>query len=114
MFDEKGIITIDTSGIDEDTLMEQVLEAGAEDMVTEDSTYEVYTTPNDFPSVHAYFDEKGLQYLNAEIAKVPQNTVKIESKDVKTLLKLMEALDDSDDVQKVWANFDIDESEMEE
>ena len=114
MFDEKGVITVDKSGIDEDTLMEQVLESGAEDMITEDSTYEVYTTPKDFPSVHAYFDEKGLQYLNAEIAKVPQNTVKVEGKDVKTLLKLMEALDDSDDVQKVWANFDIDESEMEE
>ncbi|HDY90362.1 MAG TPA: YebC/PmpR family DNA-binding transcriptional regulator, partial [bacterium] len=94
MFDEKGVITVDKSVIDEDTLTEYVLESGAEDMMTDDTSFEIYCTPKDFPAVHDYFDEKGLQYISAEIAKVPQNTVKIESKDVKTLLKLMEYLDD--------------------
>ncbi len=114
MFSEKGVISVDKSVIDEDTLTEHVLESGSEDMVTEDSSYEVYTDPKDIPAVQAYFDTKGLKYLNAEIQKVPQNTVKVEGKDVKTLLKLMEGLDDSDDVQKIWSNFDIDETELEE
>lgn len=70
--------------------------------------------PKDFSTVQAYFEEKGIKYENAEIAKVPQNTVKVEDRDAKTLLKLLEALDDSDDVQKVWSNCEIDDAELEE
>ncbi|MFC1694163.1 YebC/PmpR family DNA-binding transcriptional regulator [Candidatus Latescibacterota bacterium] len=114
MFDEKGVITVDGESIDEDTLMEHVLESGAEDMVDEDGTFQVTCSPRDFSSVQAYFDEKKIHYENAEIAKVPQNTVKVEKKNVKTLMKLMEVIEDSDDVQKVWANFDIDDKYLEE
>jgi len=114
MFDEKGVIVFDSSVIDEDSLLEYVIESGAEDMKTEDSTFEVFCSPKDFLTVQAYFEEKGVKYENAEIAKVPQNTVKVEDREAKTLLKLLEALDDSDDVQKVWSNFEIDDAELEE
>jgi len=113
MFNEKGVITLNSDEIDEDTLMEHVLESGAEDMTREDGTFQVICDPRDFPSVQAYFDEKNIGYESAEIAKLPQSTVKVEEKDVKTLLKLMTALEDSDDVQKVWANFDIDDELLE-
>ena len=114
MFDEKGVIIFDNGSIDEDTLMEQVLESGAEDMNTEDTTFEVICSPKDFSAVQSYFDEKEIKYEKAEIAKVPQTTVKVEGKEAKTLMKLMEVLDDSDDIQKIWANFDIVEADMEE
>ena len=114
MFDTKGLIIFDNKHIDEDTLMEQVLESGAEDMNSEDDVFDVTCSMKDFPSVQAYFDEKSIQYISAEIAKVPQSTVKVEGKDAGTLLKLMDALEDSDDVQKVWANFDIDDKDLEE
>jgi len=108
MFHEKGIITFNSEGLDEDTLMEHVLESGAEDMNTEDDTYEVSCSIKDFTDVVAYFDEHGIKYENAEMARVPQSTVKVEGKEAKTLMKFMEAVEDCDDVQKIWANFDID------
>ncbi|MBN1292850.1 MAG: YebC/PmpR family DNA-binding transcriptional regulator [Candidatus Latescibacteria bacterium] len=114
MFDAKGVITIDSDTMDEDTLMEHVLESGAEDMSNEDGVFEVTCSQKNFPSVHAYFEKKGILCESAEVAKVPQSTIKVEGKDAKTLLKLMEGLEDSDDVQKVWANFDIDEKDMED
>jgi YebC/PmpR family DNA-binding regulatory protein len=113
MFNEKGLIVINSSVIEEDTLMEYVLESDAEDMVQEDDTYEVYCIPKNLHSVQRYLDEKGVTYESAEIALVPQTTVKVEGKDAQTLMKLMDALDESDDVKKVWANFDIDEKDME-
>jgi len=109
MFNDKGILTFDAGSIQEDALMEHVIESGAEDMSAEDDSFQVTCTPKDFPAVQEYFDEKEIAYESAEIAKIPQSTVQVEGKDVKTLLKLMNALEDSDDVQKVWANFDIDE-----
>ena len=114
MFDEKGVFTFDRDAISEDTLMELVIESGAEDMITDDSAFEVISSLKDFPAVNDFFNEKGIKYENAEIAKVPQNMVKVEGKNAKTLIKLMEALEDSDDVQKVWANFDIDDKFLKE
>jgi len=114
MFDDKGVFTINSSVISEDALMEHVLDSDAEDMKSEDSIFEVYCLPKNFHSVQSYLDKKGIKYESAEIAKVPQNTVKVEGKNAKTLMKLMEALDELDDVQKVWANFDIDEADLEE
>lgn len=114
MFHDEGSIVFNTSVMDEDAMMEQVLESGAEDMKVEDDTYLVTCTPRDLASVQAYFDEKGLEYESAELEKVPQTTVKIEGKEAKTLLKLMDAIEDNDDVKKVWANFDIDDSLIEE
>ncbi len=114
MFDTKGVLTFDSKVADEDVMMEHVLESGADDMTVEDSTYEVTCSQKAFPDVQAYFDSKGIKYESAEVAKVPQTTIKVEGKDAKTLLKLMDALEDSEDVQKVWANFDIDAEDMEE
>ncbi len=114
MFETKGVLEFESSVMGEDAMMEQVLESGADDMSVEDETYEVTCSQKAFPDVQAFFDAKGIKYESAEIAKVPQSTIKVEGKDVKTLMKLMEALEESDDVQKVWANFDIDADEMEE
>ncbi len=113
-FEEKGVITITGAGVDEDTMMEHVLESGAEDMSSEDDTYEIYTLPSDLHAVQEYFKSKAIEFESAEISKVPKNTIKVEGKDARTFMKLMDALDDSDDVQKVWANFDIDEADLEE
>ncbi len=109
MFDEKGILHFSADSYGEDELMEHVLESGAEDMESEDGMFQVTCAQKDFHSVREYFDDKNISYEEAELARVPQSTVKVEAKDVKTLMKLMDALEDSDDVQKVWANFDIDE-----
>ena len=114
MFNEKGVLNFSESDFDEDTLMEHVLESGAEDMSLADDTYQVTCSQKDFPAVQAYFDDKGIKYENAEIEKLPQSTVKVEERDVKTIMKLMDALEDSDDIQKVWANFDIDDKYLEE
>lgn len=114
MFHERGVIIVGKDVIDEDNLMEYVLESTAEDMSPEDGTFEVYTSPKELPEVQKYFEKKGVKYESAEVAMVPQNTVKVEGKDVQTLIKLMDALEESDDVQKVWANFDIDEQELEQ
>jgi len=114
MFDEKGILTFDAESYTEDALMEHVLESGAEDMTEEDGTFQVICSQKDFHAVRDYFDENGLVYESAELAKVPQSMVKVEGKDVKTLMKLMDSLEESDDVQKVWANFDIDDELLED
>jgi len=114
IFHDKGVLTFSGKEYDEDTLMEHVIESGAEDMIPEDVTFQVTCSQKDFPAVQTYFDEHELVYESAEIAKLPQSTVKVEAKDVKTLLKLMDALEESDDVQKVWANFDIDDELLEE
>ena len=113
IFHDYGVITLDSSTIDEDTLMEHVLNAGADDMTRDEETFQVTCSPRDFPAIQAYFDENQLAYENAEIAKLPQSSVKVEDKDARTLMKLLEAIEDSDDVQKVWANFDIDDALLE-
>jgi YebC/PmpR family DNA-binding regulatory protein len=114
MFDTKGVLTFESTVMDEDAMMEQVLESGADDMTAGDGYYEVTTSQKAFPEVQSYFDKKGISYESAEISKVPQTSIKVEGKDAKTLMKLMEMLEESEDVQKVWANFDIDDSMMEE
>ena len=114
IFDTKGVLTFNQSVIDEDSLMEHVLESGAEDMSAEDDMFEVTCAKNDFLTVLAYFEEKEIAFESAEVAKLPQTVVKVEGKDAKTLLKLLEAIEDSEDVQKVWANFDIDEQDLED
>lgn len=114
MFDTKGLLAFDNENLDEDTLMEHVLESGADDMSADGDMFEVTCSVKDFASVQAYFDEKNIAYESAEIAKIPRTTVKVEGKDVRTLMKILDALEDFDDVHKVWANFDIDEKDMEE
>jgi transcriptional/translational regulatory protein YebC/TACO1 len=112
MFEKKGQILLDGAGRDEDSLMEAVLDAGGEDLRREDDQYVVTTAPGDFHSVRSALQNKGLSIVEAELAMVPKSTVKVEGRDAESLLKLIESLEELDDVQKVWANFDIDVEQM--
>jgi len=113
MFDNSGIIAVDTSVCDEDTLMEIIIDAGATDMSRQGDVFEIITAPGDLEQVRAAIETKSIPIASAEITMIPQNTVKLNEKQAETMLKLYEALEDHDDVQKVFANFDIDDSIME-
>ncbi len=118
MFDLRGLVTIDGQpeggeAVDEDELMMAALEAGAEDVKSDSDAFEVFTQPGDLETVRAALEEAGYAIASAEIAKIPQNTVKLEGKHVGQLIRLIDALEDSEDVQDVWANYDIDDSELE-
>jgi YebC/PmpR family DNA-binding regulatory protein len=114
MFQKRGYIAVEKAKADEDTLMTLALDAGAEDMKTEDSEqFEIVTAPAEFERVKKAIEAKNLPIALAEISQIPQTYVKLEGKDAEQMLKLMEALEDHDDVQKVHANFDIDQSVME-
>ena len=112
MFEKKGQVYVEASTIDEDALMEAALEAGAEDIVREDDRFLVSTSPADLHVVQETLKGKGVQIAEAELAMVPKTTVQVSGKEGDSLLKLLETLEDLDDVQKVWANFDIDAAEM--
>lgn len=108
MFHSKGILAVPRAAVDEDTLITLVLEAGAEDVDTNDpETYEITTSPQQFEAVRAALTQKGIATASAEIAKVPQNVISLSEKDAEAALKLMEVLEDHDDVQKVSSNLDI-------
>lgn len=108
MFDKRGLIVFEQDQVDEDEILEVALEAGADDVVTTADQFEVHTDLTTFEAVKQAFDDQELRYTMAEIAMVPQNTVKIDDESqANQVLKLMEAIEDSDDVQKVYANFDI-------
>jgi len=113
MFDKKGYIVVDKAAKSEDELFEIAIEAGAEDMQDEGDVFEIFTTPDLFESVSEAIKKAGIEAQAAEVSMIPQNYIKLEGGDAKTMMKLYDALDDNDDVQKVYANFDIDESEME-
>ena len=104
MFEKKGQIAVPVSSIEEDTLMEAALDAGAEDVVREDDFFTVSTTPVDFHSVQEALRGKGVQIAEAELAMLPKNTVKVEGKEAESLIKLLETVEELDDVQKVWVN----------
>jgi YebC/PmpR family DNA-binding regulatory protein len=112
MFDKKGYIVVDKNAKPEDELFEIALEAGADDMQTEGDVFEIYTAPENFETVHEAIKAAGVEPQAAEVSMIPQNYTALEGMDAKQMLKLYDALDDHDDVQKVYANFDIDESEM--
>lgn len=114
MFDKKGIITVNQDDCDEDKLMELVLDNGAEDMISEDDVFEIITSIENFAKVKESIDSNQVATVSAEISMIPKTTVKVEGKKVEQLLNLMEALEDSDDIQKVYSNFDIDASEIKE
>ena len=113
MFDKKGSIVFDKKAVGEDALMEVALEAGAEDVRDQESEWEVITDPMTFEAVKKAIDQKGWKYLEARVSKIPQNTVKLEAGKAEQMLKLMEKLEDNDDVQNVYANFDIPDDVME-
>ncbi len=113
MFDKKGYIVVDKAAKSEDELFEIAIEAGADDMQDEGDVFEIYTTPDTFEAVTDALKSAGIEPQAAEVSMIPQNYIKLEGGDAKSMMKLYDALDDNDDVQKVYANFDIDESEME-
>lgn len=113
MFTRKGIISIDAENVDEDALTEIAIEAGAEDLEREDDHFTITTEPNDLESVRAVIESRDVKVRSSEIAMIPNSTVKIEDeKPASTLLKLLNALEEQDDVSKVSANFDIPDEVM--
>jgi len=114
MFSKKGMIIIPGSAIEEDELMEIVLDNGAEDMKTEDENYEVSTSVEDFSKVLEAVKAKDIEPESAEIAMVPSTFIKLTGKQAEQMLKLADKLEDLDDVQNVWSNFDISAEEIEQ
>ncbi len=113
MFSRKGVIRVPLAASGEDELMEIVVESGAEDMVKEETAYEITTATEDFDAVHEALKAKNIPVESAEIAKVPSTTIKLEGKQAEQMLKLYDKLEELDDIQNVWANFDIADEEIE-
>ena len=113
LFSKKGFMSFDKKAVDSDRIMELALEAGAEDINEDENEIEVYADISNFEALKKAFEDNKISPIVAEISMIPQNYIKLEGKNAETMLKLMEALEDSDDVQKVYANFDIDAGEME-
>ena len=109
MFDKKGYIAVDNKAVDEEALMEAALDAGAEDIREDDSNFEVITAPEDFEAVKTAIDSAAIPYIVAEVTMLPQSTTFLKGKEAEQMVKLMEALEDCDDVQKVYTNADIPE-----
>ena len=114
MFDQKGLIVVNKEGQDEDEIMMIALDAGAEDIQDEGDTFDVFTSPSEFESVRSQLIENGIEPLRAEISRIPQSTVAIEGQEAEQLLRLLEVLEEHDDVQNVYANFDMDDMVLDE
>ena len=114
MFDKKGLIVVDKDKADEDELIMMALEAGAEDVKAEGDSFEVITEPQDFESVRNAVQEAEIEMDLAEVSMIPQTTVKLDGKEALQLLKMMEMLEEHDDVQNVYANFDIPDDVIEQ
>ena len=106
-FDKKGVIIMERGELDEDTVMMQALEAGAEDFQADENTFEIYTTPDDFSAVREALETLGYSFVEAEVEMVPQNYITLEKEeDMAQMRKLLDNLEDNDDVQAVWHNWD--------
>jgi len=113
MFQQKGLITVPRDSLQEDDLLAAVLDAGAEDIQTETDAFEITTAVEDLERVKQALKESQIQYTQAELTRVPQSTVKVDGKSAQQLLRLMDELEECDDVQRVFSNFDIEETEIE-
>ena len=113
MFEKKGLISFDKTGVDEDRLIEVALDAGALDVKDTGKEFDVTTPPDTFEVVKKKLETTGFKSTYGEVTMVPQTTVRLSGKEAEQMLKLMEGLEDSDDIQKVYANFDIADEEME-
>lgn len=112
IFQKKGLVVVPNQGLTEDEIMELALEAGAQDVKQDSEFFEIATEVQDFEIVKKAVEDKGWKIEMAEITMIPQNSVKLEGKKAEQMLKMMDALDDNEDLQKVFANFDISEDEM--
>jgi YebC/PmpR family DNA-binding regulatory protein len=112
-FERKGYFAIEKSAASEDKLMEVALEAGADDLVTDDAdVFEVYTSPENFEQVRQALEKNNIATVEAKLGQIPANYVSLEENKAKAMIRLMEMLDDQDDVQNVWTNFDVPEELM--
>ena len=114
IFSSKGLITIDAaeSGMTEDQLFELAIEAGAEDLKKEEEVFEIYTEPGQLEAVRKYLDAKKIPLKSVEVTMIPQNTVEVTGNQTEQVLRLIDALEENDDVQNVYSNFDIPDSEL--
>jgi transcriptional/translational regulatory protein YebC/TACO1 len=116
MFHRKGSLIVPKSGqkspLSEDDVMGIILEAGADDMQTESDAYTIVTSPQAFDAVKKALEDKGALVESASLQMIPQNTVKVTGREAEQVIKLMEAIEEHDDVQNVYSNFDIDEKEL--
>ena len=113
MFEKHGYIVVEKSGVDEEKLMTAAIEAGADDFKDEGDNWEIISTPEMFEVTRAAVIATGVQPMSAQIAMLPQNLVKLEGKQAQQMIKLMDVLEDQDDVQNLWSNFDVDAKEIE-
>jgi len=114
MFVKQGLITVEMDAVDEDTLIEVAMEAGAEDIKSESGSYEIITQPADIDTVRSAIEAKGIPMATAEVTMIPKDTVTLEKESqASSMMKLYEMLEDLDDVQKIYANFDIPEELLE-
>jgi transcriptional/translational regulatory protein YebC/TACO1 len=112
MFKRKGYVVVEQEKASEDDLLEIILDAGAEDLREDGSNYEIFTLPENYEAVVNALKEHDIELAASNLGYIPQNYVKLEGKQAQQLLRLMEELEDHDDVQHVWANFDIDDKEI--
>ena len=112
MFEQKGLITVKTESKDEDELMELAIDAGADDMQTVDDYYEITTTVENFESVRTTLEKSNITIETSEVTRIPANMVAVDEKKGKALLKLMDILDEHEDIQKAYSNFDIPDDVM--
>ncbi|MBD3391659.1 MAG: YebC/PmpR family DNA-binding transcriptional regulator [Chitinivibrionales bacterium] len=112
MFASKGIIRVPKENADEESLMEIALEAGADDMVLDGDTFEISTEPPAFESVREALEKAGVKPESAELTKIPENTVKVEGETAARVLKMLEMLDELDDTQRVYSNFEMSDADM--
>lgn len=115
MFDNKGVFVIEkTVALDEDTMMEYCLEAEAEDFTVEEDVYEVFTTPEKWSEARRYFESKGVTFLEAEIKMIPQNYITLDGEKLEQFEKMLDRLNELDDVQDVYHNVELPDDEEEE
>ena len=113
MFSRKGLITIDKTAGDEDTIMTLALDSGADDFIAEDDVYEIYTKPEDFNKVVDAIKAKNVAIMESELSMIPQTYIKLEGENAEHMLKLLDELEEHDDVKNVFSNFDISKEDME-
>lgn len=114
LFTKKALFIFEKSAVSEEILMEVALDAGADDVNDGDETWEVIGEPSSYEDLQQAFSDKGLTYLEGDITRIPSTTIKLEGKDAEQMIRLIEKLEDNEDVQNVYANFDIDADLLEE
>jgi YebC/PmpR family DNA-binding regulatory protein len=114
MFDRKGYFVVEKASSTEETLLDLVLSNGGDDLREDGDNFEIFCAPENFEPLKAALEAAGVPTAAAEVSMMPQNYVKLEGKEAQTMLKLMEALEDQEDIQNVWSNFDVDEAAMQE